>query len=267
VRCAGGPSGYYAWRDRPQSARQAADHNLEADIRRIHADNRAVYGSPRVHATLRAEGRRIGVNRVAQLMRHHGIQGRHKRRAPRTTDSNHAHSIAPNLLDRQFTAAAPNRVWLADITYVPTVEGWLYLAVVLDLFARRVVGWAMSETMPQELTIDALKMAIVQRRPGLGLLHHSDRGSPICRAYLSSPAARKRYALFHEPQRQLLGQRAHGKLPPLREDGACNAPRLQDQGPSTRHLFDYMEVFYNCQRRHSTINYVAPLAFEESTSA
>ena len=206
------PSGYYAWRDRPQSARQAADHNLEADIRRIHADNRAVYGSPRVHATLRAEGRRIGVNRVAQLMRHHGIQGRHKRRAPRTTDSNHAHSIAPNLLDRQFTAAAPNRVWLADITYVPTVEGWLYLAVVLDLFARRVVGWAMSETMPQELTIDALKMAIAQRRPGPGLLHHSDRGSPICRACLSSPAARKRYALFHEPQRQLLGQRAHGKL-------------------------------------------------------
>ena len=102
MRCAGGPSGYYAWRDRPQSARQAADHNLEADIRRIHADNRAVYGSPRVHATLRAEGRRIGVNRVAQLMRHHGIQGRHKRRAPRTTDSNHARSIAPNLLDRQF---------------------------------------------------------------------------------------------------------------------------------------------------------------------
>jgi putative transposase len=171
------PSGYYVWRDRPESARRAADRGLAADIRRIHADNRAVYGSPRMHAALCAEGRRIGVNRVARLMRHNGIQGRHKRRAPRTTDSNHSHSIAPNLLDRQFTTAAPNQVWLADITYVPTAEGWLYLAVVLDLFARRVVGWAMSETMPQELTIDALRMAIAQRRPGPGLLHHSDRGS------------------------------------------------------------------------------------------
>jgi transposase InsO family protein len=171
------PSGYYAWRDRPDSARAVADRGLEADIRRVHADNRAVYGSPRVHAALRAEGRRVGVNRVARLMRRHGIQGRYKRRAPRTTESNHALPVAPNLLDRQFAAAAPNQVWLADMTYIPTAEGWLYLAVVLDMFARRVVGWSMSETMPQELTITALQMALVQRRPGPGLLHHSDRGS------------------------------------------------------------------------------------------
>jgi transposase InsO family protein len=152
------PSGYYAWRDRPDSARAVADRGLEADIRRVHADNRAVYGSPRVHAALRAEGRRVGVNRVARLMRRHGIQGRYKRRAPRTTESNHALPVAPNLLDRQFAAAAPNQVWLADMTYIPTAEGWLYLAVVLDMFARRVVGWSMSETMPQELTITALQM-------------------------------------------------------------------------------------------------------------
>jgi putative transposase len=171
------PSGYYAWRDRPESARAAADRSLAADICRIHADNRSVYGSPRVHATLRAEGCRVGVNRVARLMRHHGIQGRHKRRVPRTTDSKHSLPLALNLLDRQFTAPAPNRVWLADITYIPTKEGWLYLAVVLDLFSRRVVGWAMRETMPQELTIAALQMAITNRRPGPGLVHHSDRGS------------------------------------------------------------------------------------------
>jgi transposase InsO family protein len=139
------PSGYYAWRDRPDSARAVADRGLEADIRRVHADNRAVYGSPRVHAALRAEGRRVGVNRVARLMRRHGIQGRYKRRAPRTTESNHALPVARNLLDRQFAAAAPNQVWLADMTYIPTAEGWLYLAVVLDMFARRVVGWSMSE--------------------------------------------------------------------------------------------------------------------------
>ena len=172
-------SGYYAWRDRPESARAVADRGLAADIRRVHADNRSVYGSPRVHAALRAEGRRVGVNRVARLMRRHGIQGRRKRRAPRTTDSKHALPIAPNLLDRRFTAAAPNRVWLADITCIPTNEGWLYLAVVLDLFSRRVVGWSMRETMPQELTITALQTAITNRRPGPGLVHHADRGGQL----------------------------------------------------------------------------------------
>lgn len=170
-------SGYYAWRDRPESARSLANRALAVDIRRVHAENRAVYGSPRVHAALRAEGRRIGVNRIARLMRQHGIRGRHKCRVPRTTDSKHSLPVAPNLLDRQFTAPAPNRIWLADITYIPTGEGWLYLAVVLDMFSRRVVGWAMSETMPQELTIAALQMAITNRRPGPGLVHHSDRGS------------------------------------------------------------------------------------------
>jgi putative transposase len=170
-------SGYYAWRDRPESGRDVANRDLAADIRRIHAENRAVYGSPRVHAALRAEGRRIGVNRVARVMRHNRIQGRHKRRAPRTTDSKHAHPVAPNLLDRQFIAAVPNKAWLADITYIPTAEGWLYLAVVLDMFSRRVVGWAMRDTMPQDLTLAALQMAISNRRPGPGLLHHSDRGS------------------------------------------------------------------------------------------
>jgi len=167
-------SGYYAWRCRPESARAVADRGLAADIRRVHADNRSVSGSPRVHAALRAEGRRVGVNRVARLMRRHGIQGRRKRRAPRTTDSKHVLPIAPNLLDRRFAAAAPNRVWLADIACIPTDEGWLYLAVVLDLFSRRVVGWSMRGTMPQELAIAALQMAITNRRPGPGLVHHSD---------------------------------------------------------------------------------------------
>ena len=163
------PSGYYSWRDRPDSAREVANRGLADEIRRIHADNRAVYGSPRVHAALRAEGRRVGINRVARLMRRYGIQGRRKRRAPRTTDSKHALPVAPNLLDRQFAATTPNKVWLADITYIPTGEGWLYLAVVLDMFSRKVVGWTMSEIITKELTIAALEMAITQRRPGPGL--------------------------------------------------------------------------------------------------
>ena len=144
---------------------------------RVHADSRRRYGSPRVPATLQAEGSRVGRNRVAHLMRRHGIRARCRRRFRTTTDSNHTFPLAPNLLARRFTAPAPNRVGLADITYVPTEEGWLHLAVVLDLFARKVVGWAMAPTMPQELTLAALRMAITNRRPDPGLTHHSDRGS------------------------------------------------------------------------------------------
>jgi putative transposase len=260
-------SGYYAWRDRPESGRDVANRDLAADIRRIHAENRAVYGSPRVHAALRAEGRRIGVNRVARVMRHNRIQGRHKRRAPRTTDSKHAHPVAPNLLDRQFIAAVPNKAWLADITYIPTAEGWLYLAVVLDMFSRRVVGWAMRDTMPQDLTLAALQMAISNRRPGPGLLHHSDRGSQYAaRAY-----------------RQLLN--THGMLCSMSRKGDCwdNAPMESFFGSmktelgddtvfDTRNeakaaIFSFIEVFYNRRRLHSAIGYRSPADMEQLAAA
>jgi putative transposase len=143
-------SGYYAWRGRPESVRTAANRQLIEEIRRVYSDSRGRYGSPRVHAALRAKGRQIGRNRVARLMHHHGISARQKRRSCRTTDSSHDFPLAPNLLGRRFTASAPDRVWLADITYIPTAEGWLYLAVVLDMFSRRVVGWAMDERITQE---------------------------------------------------------------------------------------------------------------------
>jgi putative transposase len=260
-------SGYYAWRDRPDSARDVADRDLAADIRRVHADNRAVYGSPRVHAALRAEGRRVGVNRVARLMRHHGIQGRHKRRAPRTTDSKHAHPVAPNLLDRRFTATAPNKIWLADITYIPTAEGWLYLAVVLDMFSRRVVGWAMRDTMPQELTLAALQMAITHRQPGPGVVHHSDRGSQYAaRAY-----------------RQVLDN--NGMLCSMSRKGDCwdNAPMESFFGSMKAELgddtvfgtcqeakqaiFSFIEAFYNRRRLHSAIGYRSPTDMEQIAAA
>jgi len=170
-------SGYYAWRDRPESMRASANRQLLDEIRRVHGDSRGRYGSPRVHAALRAEGRQIGRNRVARLMHHHGICARQKRRFCRTTDSRHGFPLAPNLLGRRFTASAPDRMWLADITYVPTAEGWLYLAVVLDMFSRRVVGWAMDKRITRELILNALRMAIATRRPRPGLLHHSGRGS------------------------------------------------------------------------------------------
>ena len=255
-------SGYYAWRGRPQSMRAQADRSLLADIRRVHADNRAVYGSPRVHAALHGEERRVGLSRVARLMRRHGIQGRHKRRKPRTTDSKHSLPVAPNLLARQFVTTAPNRIWLADMTYIPTGEGWLYLAAVLDMFSRRIVGWAMSETMPQELTIAALQMAINNRRPLPGLVVHSDRGS--------------QYAAH--AYRNLLGQ--HGLLCSMSRKGDCwdNAPMesffgsmkselddgtaFQTRQDARNAVFSFIETFYNRQRLHSAIGFCSPIQKE-----
>jgi len=260
-------SGYYAWRHRPESVRAQSNRVLAEDIRRVHVASRRRYGSPRVHAALQAEGQRVGRNRVARLMRRHGIQVRSKRRFRVTTDSNHAFPVAPNLLDRQFTASGANKVWLADMTYIPTGEGWLYLAVVLDLFSRKVVGWAMRETMPQELTLAALQMALTNRRPGTGLLHHSDRGS--------------QYAA-HD-YRRLLAK--HGMLCSMSRKGDCwdNAPmesffgslktELEGDGPfETRQaarsaLFEFIEGFYNRQRLHSAIGYKTPTEMEQLAAA
>lgn len=260
-------SGYYAWRDRPESIRSRADRFLLGDIRRVHAESRRRYGSPRVHAALQAEGQRVGRHRVARLMRRHGIEVRTRRRFRVTTDSKHAFLVAPNLLDRQFTAPGPNRVWLADMTYIPTGEGWLYLAVVLDLFSRKVVGWAMRETMAQELTIAALQMAITNRQPSPGLLQHTDRGS--------------QYAA-HD-YRRLLAK--HGMLCSMSRKGDCwdNAPmesffgslktELEEDGPfPTRQaarstLFEFIEAFYNRTRLHSAIGYKAPTDMEQLAAA
>jgi putative transposase len=171
------PAGYYAWRSRPPSTRSMANRELVAAIRRIHQDSGGRYGSPRVHALLRSQGRGISRGRIERLMRRHGIRAimAPPRRA-RTTDSRHALPIAPNLLARDFAAAAPNRIWLADITYVPTGEGWLYLAAIMDLFSRKIVGWAMRDHLRTELASSALTMALQRQRPAVGLIHHSDRG-------------------------------------------------------------------------------------------
>jgi len=170
-------SGYYAWRQRSLSARQERDQQLTAQIQIIFTDSRRTYGSPRIHAELQAQGVRTARKRVARLMRHAQLYPRPRRRSVRTTDSRHTDPVAPNLLARTFQAEAPNRVWVADITYLATREGWLYLAVVLDLFARRVVGWSMQPTLERDLVLAALNHALQRRQPPAGLLHHSDRGS------------------------------------------------------------------------------------------
>lgn len=173
-------AGYYAWRGREPSARARADARLAVEIKAAHRKSRRTYGSPRVHAELRARGVVCSEKRVARVMREEGIRAKPRRRFRVTTDSRHGEPVAPNVLDRQFgleTIAAPDRVWAGDITYVPTREGWLYLAVVLDLASRRVIGWAMRHTLERGLPLDALRMALAHRQPGPGVLHHSDRGS------------------------------------------------------------------------------------------
>ncbi len=170
------PSGYYAWRTRPPSAREMANQALFQDIQTVYDDNDGLYGSPRIHAELKAQGKHCGKNGVARLMRLRHLRARQVRRFKVTTKRDKHHLVAPNLLQRDFVADRPNEKWLSDITYIPTQEGWLYLATLLDLYSRRIVGWAMSERIDGELTLAALQMALNQRQPLPGLIHHSDQG-------------------------------------------------------------------------------------------
>jgi putative transposase len=253
------PSGFYAWRSRPESPRKIANRELLVDIRRIHAQHRERYGAPRIHVELRAAGHVVSRKRVARVMRQHGIRARAPRRfRVCTTDSKHSLPVAENLLDQNFVADRPDQVWLADITYIPTSEGWLYLAVILDLFTRKVVGWAMRDHLRAELTIAALTMAIQRRRPTAGLIHHSDRGSQyaagdyrdILQAAAIVPSmSRKGNCWDNAPMESFFGtlktELVHHSQYPNRE-------------AARRDLFAYIEGYYNRQRRHSAIGYITP---------
>jgi transposase InsO family protein len=171
------PGAFYAWLKRPESNRSKENRRLESKIRFIHRKSNDIFGSPKIHDALKSQGEACGVNRVAGIMKRAGIKSRIKRKFKVTTDSGHNYPIAPNLLDQHFETSEPNRIWVADITYIWTLEGWLYLATLMDLFSRRIVGWSMSNRMTQTLTIDALTMAISNRKNINGLIHHSDRGS------------------------------------------------------------------------------------------
>ena len=257
-------SGYYAWAGRSPSAAAGRRDALLAAIRQIHADVKARYGSPRVTRALKARGHECSEHTAAELMREHGLRAKSPRRFVRTTDSNHRLPVAEDLLDRAFAPEGPNRRWCADVTYIPTGEGWLYLAVVEDLFSRMIVGWSMAETMESRLAVDALSMALARRRPEVGLVAHSDRGS--------------QYASEHY-QRVL---REEGITCSMSGVGQCwdNAPvesffgRLKCEiGPgelfATRdqaraELFEYLEVFYNRVRLHSSLGFLSPVEFERT---
>lgn len=257
------PAGYYAWRGWPESGRATANRELLGKIRRVHEGSRARYGSPRVHAALRAEGVQAGRHRVAHLMRQHGLAARRSRRGrPRTTESRHALPIAPNLLQRQFTTSAPNRIWLADLTYIRTDEGWLYLAVVLDLFSRKVVGWAMADHMRGELSLAALRMAIARQRPQPGLIAHSDRGSQYAaaayRTALADIGARPSMSRKGDPFDNAPMESFFKTLKAEAVDHADYATHAE----ARRDVFVFLEAWYNRQRLHSAIGYITPEQME-----
>ena len=256
------PAGYYAWRDRPESRRARQNRTLLATIRVIHQASRETYGSPSIWEALSKQGHDVGKHRVARLMRQAGLRAKTVKKWRATTQSNHRLPVAENTLNRQFAVAQPNRVWAGDITYVWTAEGWLYLAVLLDLYSRAVIGWAMGQRLTVDLAERALTMALGHRPCTAGLLHHSDRGS--------------QYAATSY-QRVL---KAHGLIPSMSRKGNCwdNAcvesffgtlkrelvyhRHYATRDEATRDIFEYIEVFYNRMRRHSALGYDSPAEFE-----
>ena len=255
-------AGYYAWRSRPECPRSIQARTLLSAIRVVHQESRETYGSPRLWKALVKQGHHVGEHRVARLMRQDDIRAKTVKKWRATTPSNHRLPVAANTLDRQFTVAAPNRVWAGDITYVWTLEGWLYLAVLLDLHSRRVVGWAMGQRLTVELAEQALTMALANRHPRAGLLHHSDRGSQY--------AATSYQRVLDE----------YGLIPSMSRKGNCwdNAcvesffgtlkrelvyhRRYATREEARQDIFEYIEVFYNRQRCHSTLGYHSPAEYE-----
>ncbi len=255
-------SGYYAWRKCTPSARAKSDAQLAVEIAGTHKRSRSTYGSPRVHAELRARGVRVGKKRIERLMRENGIQARRKRRFRRTTDSNHAYPVAPNVVERQFEPEAPNEVWVTDVTYVWTDEGWLYLAIMLDLFARRVVGWAASATNDTALAIETLKHALRLRHPAPGLIHHSDRGSPYAsREYRDALDARGIVASMSRTGDCWDNAVAESFFATIKAE-LIELARYATRADALASIGDYIDQFYNPQRRHSFLGYVSPIEFE-----
>jgi len=256
-------SGYYAWRKRPASRRSMKNRLLLERIKEVHKNSRKTYGSPRVHRQLLAEGERCGRGRVERLMSANGIRAKQKRKFVATTDSKHDLPVAENILQREFHVEEPNRVWLSDITYIPTDEGWLYLAGVLDLCSRTAVGWSMGESLETGLVLDALKMAHQRRRPGDGLIHHSDRGSQyasddygdLLKSYgMQMSMSRKGDCWDNAVMESFFGT--------LKKELIHNR-RYRTRAEARQDIFEFIEVFYNRERLHSSLGYMSPADYEK----
>ncbi|HEY6542074.1 MAG TPA: IS3 family transposase [Ktedonobacteraceae bacterium] len=256
-------SGYYIWKKRPMSEHCRADGELAEQIQAVYQSCRQVYGSPRIHAELRARGITSSRKRVARLMRERGLSARRRHHKTITTKSEPGARVAPNLLDQDFTASRPNEKWTGDITAVWTYEGWLYLAVVLDLFSRRVIGWAMAATQDEMLIESALGMALLARHPSADLWFHSDRGSQYTsdryRAALAEAGITVSMSRTGNCYDNAVTESFFGTL-----NGECvERVSFQTRGQARQVIFEYVECFYNRIRRHSTLGYVSPVVFEQ----
>jgi len=253
---------YYAWARRGVSARAQADAALATQIAAAHARSRRTYGAPRIHAELRAQGIRCARKRVARLMRAAGLVGCHRRRRTRTTAAEPTHIPAPNLVARDFSAPAINRLWLGDITYVPTQEGWLSLAVLLDAHARRVVGWAMADHLRTELALDALTMALARRRPGAGLVHHTDRGCQYTAATYRAMLGERAIAISMSRAGECLDNAVAESFFATLKAELVDTRSWPTRAAARLAIFAWIAVWYNRQRRHSTLGYLTPSAHE-----
>ena len=258
-------SGYFDWRRGRQlrAARADQDSSLTEKIRAVHRRSKGRYGAPRVHAELREDGTRVSRKRVARLMRQAELRGKGKRKHRATTRSKTSRPVAENVLDRKFTVERPDTVWASDLTYLWTLEGWLYLAVVLDLYSRRVVGWAMGERLTEDLALNALEMALVTRKPAPGLLHHSDRGSQYT-GLVYQRRLKEAGAISSMSRKGDCWDNAvvESFFATLKTEGvAGNLYRTRDEARAA--VFEFVEVFYNRRRRHSSLGYLCPARFEE----
>ena len=262
------PSGYYAWIERQPSVTEKRRDELAVEIRTIHGEVKKRYGSPRMHAELVAQGHACSRNAVAKIMKGLGIQAiSHKKFRVCTTDSNHDFPIAANVVDRDFTALKPNEVWLSDMAYIPTREGWLYLAVVEDLYSRRVVGWSMGATMESRLVVDALEMAVKQRFPDAGLVAHSDRGSQYASEHYQRALAEKGITCSMSRKGDCYDNAPMESFFATLKKELVHHEDYATVEAAKASLFEYIEVFYNRIRRHSSLGYVAPAEFKYSENS
>lgn len=259
-------SGFYAWQSRPTSNHVKRDRVLTVKVRAIFTKSKGRYGAPRVHRALRNEGEKVGKKRVARVMRAEGLKARSRKRFVVTTQADPKSKPAPNLLDRQFDQEQPNKVWAGDITYIPTKEGWLYLAVLLDLFSRKVIGWKLCTSMNAELVIGAFNQAQIVRQPPYGLLHHSDRGSQ----YTSTD-----YLKLTEKIGITVSMSRKGNcwdnavvesfFSSLKIELDLIHGRYESRAQALREIAEYINVFYNHERMHSSLDYVSPVEYERAT--
>ena len=257
-------SGYYDWKNRPESYRSKRHKKLLHKIEQAHQDSGEIYGSPRIHKDLQEDGEIVGVNTVAALMRRKGIQSKVHKRFVITTDSRKSLDPAPNLLDRDFVAEKPNQKWVSDVTFIPTREGWLYLATIMDLYSRMIVGWAMNKSNTTELILAALDMALEQRGRPESVLLHSDQGSQYTSTNYQKELTSSRLVCSMSRKGECWDNAAMESFYHSLKTEWVNFEDYKTRSQARTSLFQYIELFYNRKRRHSSINYRSPMAFEQA---